>query len=206
MKHTLFLTMMAAALLGGQVFAEPVVYRVSDYAEDAPLFIGPIEATLFVDTQKTLLRVEAWQPPCLTLDYQGIFELRAFNFIDIPDGGVLNITSTVSSVATAWVDAFSVEGGDYITLCEAESGIDYGSSIQFFGKEANNTVKLGDTEVKFVGLVDVLSDLAMNEVGVVCDAKEIALAGKVVKGVPEPATGSLSLLALAGLCARRRRK
>ena len=199
--------MMAAALLGGQVFAEPVFYWVHDYQDGNDCIIQADEATLVVDVQKNLRKVDAFTINRLTLDYQGEFVLTSSGVIDTPDSGVLNITSSVSSVATAWENAFSVEGGGSITLCHAKIQIDesYGP-VQFFGTGANNTVKLGNTEVKFMGVVDALSDLDMNQVGVVWGEEDMRLVGKVEKSVPEPTTGTLSLLALAGLCARRRRK
>ena len=205
MKHSLFLTILAAALMGGQVFAK--TYSVKDdWSDGKTVDIYDTEATVLVDAQKTLNYFGASVPRSLTLNYQGDFVLTTGGQMDTPDTGVLNITTTVDSVATAWENTFSVDGGGSITLCSADAILsDYGP-VQFFGKEANNTVQLGNTEVKFMGFVDALSDLAMNEVGVVWGAKEITLVGKVEKSVPEPTTGTLSLLALAGLCARRRRK
>ena len=206
MKHSLFLSILAATLLGGQVFAGPVVYKVSDYQE---VYTLDPEATLVVDVQKNLQNVAAFAPNCLTLDYQGNFVLTASGTIDTPDEGVLNITSSVSSVATAWENAFSVEGGDSITLCHAGSKIDeWRGSVQFFSTDANNTVQLGDSEVLFKGLVASKDALAMNEVGLVWTLNDLTLVGKLEAPapVPEPTTGTLSLLALAGLCARRRRK
>lgn len=206
MKHTLFLSMMAAALLGGQVFAEPLVYRVSDCA-GAAIEPEDSEATIIVDAQKTIFLLEAFESPSLTLDYQGDYVLTSSSLINMPNEGVLNITSTVSSVATAWEDAFSVEGGSSITICKASGSIDGSSfaTVQFFGKEANNTVQLGESEVKFMGIVEALSNLDMNQVGIVWGEHDMLLVGKVVKSVPEPTTGTLSLLALAGLCIRRRK-
>ena len=206
MKHTLFLTMLAAALLGGQVFAKSYSVK-DDWSDGQRVEINDAEATVLVDAQKTLSGISAAHPESLTLDYQGDFVLTASNRIDTPDDGVLNITTTKPSVATAWENTFSVDGGGSITLCSADTNIlgDYGP-VQFLGTAADNTVQLGNTEVKFIGLVDALSDLAMNQVGIVWGYNDISLVGKVQKSVPEPTTGTLSLLALAGLCARRRRK
>lgn len=208
MKNTLILTMMAAALLGGQVFAETAVYKVSDYKDGRDCDMdNSEEATLVVDAHRTFDCVIAGSPNCLTLDYQGEFVLTASNVIDTPDYGVLNITSSIPSVASAWEETFSDAEGGSITLCSA--GYEVNSihgPVQFFGKEANNTVKLGDTEVMFKGVVADLAALDMNQVGVVWGEQDVKLVGKVVKSVPEPTTGTLSLLALAGLCARRRRK
>ena len=205
MKHTLFLTMLAAALLSGQVFAETAVYKVSDYEDGSAWYIEANEATVLVDTQKNLTALRASNSNCLTLDFQGDFVLTTTRFMDTPDIGVLNITSTVDAVKTKWEDAFSVEGGGSITLCSSGKIYnDYGP-VQFFGTDANNTVKLGNTEVKFMGEVASKDALAMNQVGVVWGDKDMLLVGKVQKSVPEPTTGTLSLLALAGLCIRRRK-
>ena len=204
----MFLTMMAAALLGGQVFAK--TYSVKDsWGDGDPVPIYDTEATVLVDAQKELNNFTASRlVQSITLDYQGDFVLTTKKYITPPVEGVLNITTTVDSVATAWEDAFSVEGGGSITLCHAGTEVkDQHGPVQFFGKEADNTVQLGDSEVKFMGLVDALSDLAMNQVGVVWGSNDMTLVGKVGgKPTPEPTTGTLSLLALAGLCARRRRK
>lgn len=204
MKHTLFLTtMLAAALLGGQVFAK--TYSVKDdWSDGQELLIFDTEATIRVDAQKTFAMIGAG-PPSLTFDYQGEFVLTASDFIDTTDYGVLNITSTVDAVKTKWENAFSVEGGGFITLCSARTIQEIHRSVQFFGTDADNTVQLGDTEVMFKGVVADLSALDMNQVGIVWGEQDVKLVGKVVKGVPEPTTGTLSLLALAGLCIRRRK-
>lgn len=205
MRQTLFLTALAAALLGGQVFA--TTYSVRDnWSDGQNVLIMDTEATIRVDAQKTLVAIVA-QAESLTLDYQGEFVLTASYAIDTPGKGVLNITSTVDAVKTKWENAFSVEGGGSITLCHTERSIgDQYDTVQFFGTAADSAVQLGNSEVLYKGVVNALSDLAMNQVGVVWGEKEITLVGKVQKSVPEPTTGSLSLLALAGLCARRRRK
>ena len=208
MKHSLFLTMMAAALLGGQVFAESRIFKVSDYENQGEMVLDAEESKVVVDTQKTLLGVSGFYPDILTLDYQGDFVLTASEYLDTPDRGVLNITTTVPAVATTWEDAFSVEGGGSITLCAGSIDSTFGP-VQFFGTAVDSTVQLGNSDVKFIGKVDALSDLAMNQVGVVLGETEITLVGKIgtePSPVPEPTTGSLSLLALAGLCARRRRR
>ena len=204
MKHTLFLTMLAAALLGGQVFAEPYSVK-DDWSAGVEVDIFDTEATVLVDAQKTLNYFDANNAQSLTLDYQGDFVLTASDYIDTPDEGVLNITSSIPSVATDWEEAFSVEGGGSITLCHADWLDVWCGPVQFFGTGANNTVQLGNTEVMFMGKVVSKEALAMNQVGVVWGGKDITLVGKVQKSVPEPTTGTLSLLALAGLCIRRRK-
>ena len=204
MKNTLFLTMMAAALLGGQVFAEPVVYKVSE--SSGALNITAPEAMIIVDANKTFDEIYADAPKHLTLDYQCDIRLAAME-IYTPDEGVLNITSSVPSVASAWEETFSVAEGGSITLCRAVMYLDdLDATVQFFGKDKDSTVQLGNTKVMFVGEVDSKDALAMNQVGVVWAGTDVMLVGKVQKSVPEPTTGTLSLLALAGLCARRRRK
>ena len=209
MKHSLFLTALAAALLGGQEFAYSEELHVKDindvYFEDE----APYELVIYVDAQKTLGYCAMQDVVSLTLNYQGDFVFTS-QYINLPMDGWFNITTTVDAVKTKWEDAFSVDGGGSITLCSATSslGESYGLQFQFFGKGANNTVQLGDSEVKFMGVVASKDALQTNEVGLVWAGKDISLVGKVEAPapVPEPTTGTLSLLALAGLCARRRRK
>ena len=212
MKHSLFLTALAAALLGGQEFAyssELHVKNLNDgdwiYFEDE----APYELVIYVDAQKTLGNCATGEVGSLTLNYQGDFVFTS-EYITPPMDGSFNITTTVDSVAAAWEDAFSVDGGGSITLCSATRSLGdyYDLQFQFFGKGANNTVQLGDSEVKFMGVVASKDALQTNEVGLVWAGKDISLVGKVEAPapVPEPTTGTLSLLALAGLCARRRRK
>ena len=208
MKNTLYLSILAAALLGGQAFAEPVVYSVDkDWSVGQTVEIKDMEATVLVDAQKALLAFTSPTPDYLTLDFRGEYVLNATLFMSMPNQNVLNITSTVDSVESAWEETFSVDGGGSITLCSA--GMSLASQhgpVQFFGTDADNTVQLGDSEVLFKGVVDALSDLEMNEVGLVWGSKDITLVGKVgASPTPEPTTGTLSLLALAGLCIRRRK-
>lgn len=207
---TTFLTALfaAAAIVGSQASAYDHVYTLS-LMNDNDYINADGEVLVNINAQRTLYQVATFAANILTLDFQGSYILKASDAIDTPDYGILNITSTVDAVKTKWEETFSVEGGGSITLCSAGGmGLadDY-DRFQFFGTAEQGTVKLGNTDVKFMGEVkNGLSDLAMNQVGVVWGAKEITLVGKVEKSVPEPATGSLSLLALAGLCARRRRK
>ena len=199
---------MAAALLGGQVSAEDHVYKVGEL--DAGSSINDLSSDpikIVVDAQKTLRRISVFDTSCLTLDYQGEFVLTTDYDVDSPDSGVLNITTTVGTVASAWEEAFSVEGGGSVTLGDSPGYFDYGSGpVQFFGQAKDGTVQLGNTEVTFVGGVNGLSELGMNEVGLVLGSRYLTLVGKVdAAPVPEPTTGTLSLLALAGLCIRRRK-
>ena len=202
----MFLTMLAAALLGGQVFAKSYSVK-DDWSDGKTVDIYDTEATVLVDAQKTLTYIDACGSQSLTLDYKGDFVLTTSSYIDTPDRGVLNITTTVDSVASAWEETFSVDGGGSITLC---SGYQSGGRgpVQFLGVDVNNTVQLGGSEVLFKGVVASKDALQTNEVGLVWGTYDMTLVGKVGSPtpVPEPTTGTLSLLALAGLCARRRRK
>ncbi len=85
MKHTLFLSMMAAALLGGQVFAK--TYSVKDWSDGLNVQISDTEATIRVDAQKTLFAIYAGAES-LTLDYQGEFVLTTSYLINMPNNGV----------------------------------------------------------------------------------------------------------------------
>lgn len=81
-------------------------------------------------------------------------------------------------------------------------------NLQFFGHDVGETVMLGHTRAVFAGVVDYEWELEKNQIALLYTTQNIYLVGKLAEDapVPEPTTGTLSLLALAGLCARRRRK
>ena len=212
MKTLIATLIAAAALVGTQASADyDKVYTLSELEDGDYIDMNPDEGALNV-----LVNVDATRelsnfslPFCagLTLDFQGDYVLTSECVISPPDEGITNITTSAPDVQALWKNQFSVDGGGSYTLCTAGLFVDGAPDLlQLFGAEAGSTVSLDGTEVVYKGVVADLSALDMNQVGVVWGGKDITLVGKVVKGVPEPATGSLSLLALAGLCARRRRK
>ncbi len=103
----------------------------------------------------------------------------------------LNLTGVTLGFCSDDVQDWSAFDGKSITLVDTTSGItiDEGS--------------LGDVEIKDAnGLTVATATLALGGSDDVLSLSNI----KGVTPVPEPTTGTLSLLALAGLCIRRRRK
>lgn len=211
MKTLIATLIAAAALVGTQASADyDKVYTLSELVAPCDIIVSPLEGALNV-----LVNVDAARelsdfavPFCagLTLDFQGDYVLTCEDCINLPFEGITNITTSAPDVEALWKERFSVEEGGSYTLCTAGERVDgLHGTLQLFGAEAGSTVSLDGTEVVYKGAVDGLQLLKQNEVGIVLGEKEITLVGKVVKGVPEPTTGTLSLLALAGLCARRRK-
>lgn len=119
------------------------------------------------------------------------------------------------NTARAWEKALNSTGS--VTLMTAGAGAwDYITTTDYFASKIavtlNNAagydkITLGGTTYDLIGVVaTVPTDLAVGQLAIVAPqyGKAITLATGV--SVPEPATATLSLLALAGLAARRRRK
>lgn len=210
MKHTLILSMLSAALLGGRALAaEGTVYRLSELSEDDTLSIDSPIATIAVDAANMLKKIECTQSvQSLTIDYQTNALLGTTDAMLFPAEVTLNITTTVDSVAAAWEDILSAEGGFSMPLCYSDKSIGFSPNptFLFFGHSKGEKVMLGQSEVVFKGVIPDLSALQMNEVGLMVGSSDIQLAGVIYKDVPEPATGTLGLLALASLAARRRKR
>lgn len=111
--------------------------------------------------------------------------------------------------------------GDYITedllrCMYFDDGTEYGSKLSFVFGDAEINQTDTNSGLKNVGFIDDKADLGIGEVGLLIqfvEEDERGFTGSVVSVVgyngpaaPEPATGTLSLLALAGLATRRRRK
>ena len=217
MKTLIATLIAAAALVGTQASADSVkVYTLSEMVSPR-INVDPDEGALnvvvHVDATRELSSITVPACASLTLDFQGDYVLTSKTFIEPPHEGTTNIWTSARDVEALWKERFSVEGGGSTTLCTAGQLV-LGSlgPLVFFGAKAGSTVFLDGTEVVYKGAVDGLELLKQNEVGIVWGGKDIKLVGKIgaepgpTPPVPEPATGSLSLLALAGLCARRRRK
>lgn len=209
MKTLIATLIAAAALVGTQASADyDKVYTLSqmDFPSiDVHPAEGALNVLVNVDATRELSSITVSECAGLTLDFQGDYVLTCKYMMDAPYRGITNIMTSAHDVEALWKERFSVEGGGSNTLCTAERvGTEHGS-LRLFGAKAGSTVSLDGTEVVYKGVVADLSALDMNQVGVVWTDNDISLVGKVVKGVPEPTTGTLSLLALAGLCIRRRK-
>ena len=135
----------------------------------------------------------------------GLFSLQILNFhiagaLAEADAPMFSLTSTSSALyltkvtlgfCSDDVQDWSAFDGKSITLVDAGKAITVGEG------------SLGDVEIKGAdGAVLATASLALGNEG-----KSMVLSNiKQASPVPEPATGTLSLLALAGLAARRRRK
>lgn len=217
MKTLIATLIAAAALVGTQASADYVkVYTLSELEDGDHIDVAPDEGALIVevnvDAARELESITVLQCAVLTLDFQGDYVLTSELYIDAPHEGITDITTSAPDVEALWKERFSVEGGGSITLCTAGEHVDgHHGPLQLFGWKAGSTVFLDGTEVVYKGAVDGLEILQQNEVGIVWGEKDIKLVGKIAAEpgptppVPEPTTGTLSLLALAGLCIRRRK-
>lgn len=127
-----------------------------------------------------------------------------------------------STAATHWESKLftATDTAVIITLATAPNtgGLISLGSITFMGASKNGSVTLGNTELTYVGYLlpewfggmDALkASLQDNQVALVEGSgadKGLYLVGKATPTTPEPATATLSLLALAGMASRRRRK
>ena len=145
-------------------------------------------------------------------------------------GGDIGLALTTTGLAGTWGDSTSgrsavtfealladsgvfadIEGNKYITLTFVET---YGSGVQVW---SNTTKLINDTTLKSSGNTS-LTSIYVNSGYVEALQFEtewkgdnivntnVAFNAEAMQVIPEPATATLSLLALAGLAARRRRK
>ena len=213
---TLIATLIAAAALVGTQASADYVYTLSELEDGDHIDVrpdeGPRNVLVHVDADRELVGISVPQCWLLLLDFQGDYVLTSEFGIDAPHEGITDIWTSARGVEALWKECFSVEGGGSKTLCTAGESVDKNHGpLLLFGADAGSTVFLDGTEVVYKGAVDGLELLKQNEVGIVWGEKDIKLVGKIAAEpgptppVPEPTTGSLSLLALAGLCIRRRK-
>ena len=227
MKHTLFLTMMAAVFLGSGVANAAGTLYASDYTGDE-IMLGTNQAynKLVVDTPLTLTgfqayldlyngatlafsRVNGAEAICSIFTAEEADQTVYFN----DDGDVYNITFDAAAQTVVAASA-----GKAITLIQdlkmGGSGFSFynttpaGTTLTLNGAGYNQTVELNGVSFTYVGPQEDGYTFQEGEIGFTgyytgSHALSLVIGGPAV---PEPTTGSLSLLALAGLCARRRRK
>ena len=124
-------------------------------------------------------------------------------------GGTYNFTFDTDAQAVVAASA-----GTPITLIQDLNEDNKGfyvygvANLQLNGVESGNPVELGGVSFTYVGPQEDTYTFQEGEIGFTGYYQGSRALKLVVGGgsVPEPTTGSLSLLALAGLCARRRRK
>ena len=227
MKLNLIISVFAAALLGSGVANAAGTLKASEYKGQS-ITLGKIYKydKLVVDTPLTLTTKNGWLALCQnsTIEFQkeqateaicSIFttEEQLMRATDSPvafkDKGSYNFTFDDGAQA---VVAASV--GKTITLIHDITKDSVGfscaspSTLTLNGKGYNETVVLDGVSFTYVGPQESDYTFQEGEIGFTGYYQGSHALNLVVGGgsVPEPTTGTLSLLALAGLCARRRRK
>ena len=226
MKKSLFITMLAAAIMGSGLAEAKSVLRASEYT-DQYLWFGSDEDYVKFVVDQTLTLTSLSADICL---YDG----ATFEFLSDNSGALCCIYTptarvgffTVDFINPADVYNFTIQeaaqavvaasNGTPMTLiedlCLETKGFSFPSedpeatTILLNGAGYGETVSIDGLQFTYVG---------PKEDGYVFQAGEIGFTGYnqgshklslVAKPTPEPTTGTLSLLALAALAARRRRK
>ena len=231
MKNTLILTMLAAAFLGSGVANAARTLYASDYTGDS-IELGTDNTyaynTLVVDTPLTLTgkwgyldlyngaiiqfqKEQAAEAICSIFPSE-VQTMKPVYFAD--DGDVYNFTFDAGAQ-----ELIAASAGSPITLIQdlnKESGgfkffntTPAGTTLKLNGVGYNETVELDGVSFTYVGPQEDTYTFKAGEIGFTgyyTGSHNLSLVAKAPAPVPEPTTGTLSLLALAGLCARRRRK
>lgn len=229
MKHTLFLTMLAAALLGSGVANAAGTLNASQYVPDTTITLGSTKNydKLVVDVPLTLTDRMGY----LYLYDGGTIEFQKkqaaeaicsiFTSAGLPRNTVyFNKTGDVYNIAfdAAAQSVVAASAGKPITLIEDLNTENTGfiflgdispsdTTLKLNGKGYNETVVLGGVQFTYVGPQSSDYTFKEGEIGFTGYENGSHALNLVANGkpTPEPTTGTLSLLALAGLCARRRK-
>ena len=228
MKHSLFLTILAAALLGSEVANAATTLYASGYTNGyISLGSTKIYDKLVVDVPLTLTGSSGYLDlyDGATIEFQkkqaaeaicSIFTSAERNIGSVyfnKTGDVYNIAFDADAQAIVAASA-----GTPITLIEdlnkGNAGFKFGggatpsnTTLTLNGVGYNETVELGGVSFTYVGPQEDTYTFKAGEIGFTgyydgSHALNLVVGGKPT---PEPTTGTLSLLALAGLCARRRK-
>lgn len=181
--------------------------------------------TVIVDDSKTLTQVDInWGPSFLTLSFVGENTLNT-NRIYMTDPSGYNLVGDALALASWGEKLTSSTDITTISLVKATTLGNIpatGANFTFMGTEANQSITLGGAEMKYLGysyfnqsasFESFKNSIGANEFAIVgvgamdgFNPRELLLVGKGGSAVPEPATATLSLLALAGMVTRRKRK
>ena len=226
MKHTLFLTtMLAAALLGSGVANAAGTLKASEYkggeirlalfsnnklVVDTPLTLTGDTAVLNIFQGSTIefQKVQAAEAICSIFTTEQL-KKAGDSPVSFKETGGYNFTFDAGAQAIV-----AASTGKAITLIhditKDSPGFGFQSSptLKLNGVGYNETVVLDGVSFTYVGPQEDTYTFKAGEIGFTGYYTGSHALNLVVGGgsVPEPATGTLSLLALAGLCARRRRK
>ena len=212
---------MAALALCGTAVAETKTYEASDYqgkAFDAGVFGEGANVVLNVNDPVTLGSISAYLASSLTLNFVG-GNILSSGGLDLEVGkgsGSLAITGDPNA-KNHWATALTSADITSVTLASGTGGFYTPKASVSFDEwdEPTQGITLGNATVDYMGYHEVTSEDAAkalitgnNQIALVTitGTKQLALVGKISGSpVPEPATATLSLLALAGLASRRRR-
>lgn len=128
-----------------------------------------------------------------------------------PDGHKNPTISGGYQAGQRWANVAVSVGDVSYTLGSATSGIlgqDKAGDVLLNGKFAVNDLTFGDSTFELAAGESVNITVALSSSQYTNDGAYVGLAGMTLNYTlaPEPTTATLSLLALAGLCVRRRRK
>lgn len=214
--------MMALALCGTAFAGE---YNASDYTKfqkDSPYKEGE-NVKLNVTEDLTYTYLDLRYSGSATYNFTGEGAISTTYALYLFSQSSTDVTGEGSAV-TYWESEFlkATDAPAVITLISnnamfSSTAVD--ANLTFMGASKNGSVTLGDTDLTYLGAFTVASIAAAkalitndNEIAVAyvkgtnVPNKGLYLVGKATPAVPEPATATLSLLALASLATRRRRK
>ena len=229
-------TMLAAALLGSGVANAAETLKASEYMGKPikkPIKVGSSQTydTLVVDTPLTLTgntttlllyngatiefqKKQAADEICSIFtteqlrsatDYPVYFtpSNAVYNFMF--DAGAQSIVAASTGKAITLIHDITKDSPGFVFINGASPS---NTTLTLNGKGYNETVELGGVQFTYVGPKEDTYTFKAGEIGFTGYYTRSHALNLVVGGgsVPEPTTGTLSLLALAGLCARRRRK
>ena len=225
MKHTLFLTMLAVAFLGSGVANAAETLYASQYTSGELFLASDDDFDKLVMNQPLTIKPSLHLYDGATIEFQKkqAAEEICRIFTSAERTGITVYFNNVSAVynITFNDDAQAIvvaSAGTPITLIqdlnEASEGFSFYGGIspsdtvlKLNGEGYGETVSMGGVEFTYVGPKDSDYAFKAGEIGFTGYENGSHALNLVVGGsVPEPTTGTLSLLALAGLCARRRRK
>lgn len=144
-------------------------------------------------------------PTSVTIDFGLSSSINSANEINF--GKNINIT-LIAALTDAQLSDLT-KAGTVVTRTLLSAGGNYG--VWNFDTAKSVTLEIaGLSGYEYKGLVKSVDDLTDGQYGYISTtvngANAPGVVQMVVKGIPEPTTATLSLLALAGLAARRRRK
>ena len=225
MRHTMFLTtMMAAALMGSGVANAAETLYASDYKDGDSIMLGSAYDydTLAVNVPLTMTgrwgAIMLCNGATLAFSKENGAEAICSIFTSEQKQGPTVLFNNAGDVYNFTFDdgaqaVVAASAGTPITLIEDLNKEDEGfrfygeTTLKLNGVVVGDTVDMNGVQFTYVGPQEDTYTFQEGEIGFTgyeagSHALNLVVGGKPT---PEPTTGTLSLLALAGLCARRRK-